>query len=1115
MRTPYIYRIIIALIIILFTQRLAAQTPYINSISPSQAGAGEKVNIVGSNLPTSDVVVFFGGAMATEIEASASLIIATVPYGATFDQVSVINTTTGVITYSQSRFINSFEGQSIEGNELSTNLGNKSEFATSKTQSQDLCTCDFDQDGDLDIVVSNVGSTDINVFTNTTTDSGTPSFTSSLIQNTRAVTNVVCGDLDGDGYPDLAANEFNAEAQLYIYRNQTASAGGADNIVFDDRASQQAVKIPNDSEGLVRKPGRLAIGDLDLDGHPELVAVVEDENLVYIFENNTDRGVKADTISFVATPVILEASANPGSAGLGGLDLADLNNDGLLEIITSNFGDQGFYIFQNNSQPSNLSFLDPQNISTNADIRAIKAGDLNNDGFAEIVLTNSEISVDIIEIIENQTAASGDTPAFGTAFQIIGVNTSWGLDLGDIDGDGDLDISVASFGSNNFYGIMNINPSVVEADSYDVAQVATGNNSRNIKIADIDSDGKPDFVFTHRSTSEATGFLGVKLNSICYNPTLVADGSTRLCSGETVDLVAPLSEAGYVWRKDGTPIVATSRILTVTEADAGSYTVTIDDACDTQSNAILVESLAETFAQPSFIFSDATPCIGDNISLTVTADPNTIKYTLTGPNDLFVDDFDPATYELSISDLSTAGQYKVITESGTLGCQSTSDPANLEVVALPTVTITNDNPDQFCEGTTVTLSATNYAGYAYDWKFDDGSGAVSAGSNPEALVASAAGEYAITIIGSGCESTSPERTLSTIAPPTSSFTTDVTELCEGAEIEYTATSTGTGGISIVNNWNFGDASPEQSGDNLNYAHSSSGTYTISLTAGYEGIDNCPYTPATQDVNITATPSGAALDLIVSSNSDPANFEKCAEDGLLIRVDDIYQSYEWKTTDGTVLGNNPSIVVASESEVTIALIDALECSFDATPVSITNYTGGGINISTLGTNLVDGDTVFLDKEDRSVELTTDATDPVWSPSSLLNTANSTDIEAYPVSALTWIYVEGSDMLGCLRTDSVVLKYPGVQAMKNFTPNGDGYNDCWQIYNISTASCTVKIFDSKGRRIKEINIKPDLGSDDCIWDGRSDNGTELPTGTYYYIMDCQDGNKGSGGAILLAR
>ncbi|MCB0461483.1 MAG: T9SS type B sorting domain-containing protein, partial [Flavobacteriaceae bacterium] len=64
---------------------------------------------------------------------------------------------------------------------------------------------------------------------------------------------------------------------------------------------------------------------------------------------------------------------------------------------------------------------------------------------------------------------------------------------------------------------------------------------------------------------------------------------------------------------------------------------------------------------------------------------------------------------------------------------------------------------------------------------------------------------------------------------------------------------------------------------------------------------------------------------------------------------------------------------------------------------------------------------------------------------------------------------------------------------FTPNGDGYNDTWNIYGIETqANSKIYIFDRYGKLIKQLNPTGEG------WNGRF-NGTLLPTSDYWFTVE----------------
>jgi gliding motility-associated-like protein len=84
----------------------------------------------------------------------------------------------------------------------------------------------------------------------------------------------------------------------------------------------------------------------------------------------------------------------------------------------------------------------------------------------------------------------------------------------------------------------------------------------------------------------------------------------------------------------------------------------------------------------------------------------------------------------------------------------------------------------------------------------------------------------------------------------------------------------------------------------------------------------------------------------------------------------------------------------------------------------------------------------------------------------------------------------DTQGCtyLTIEVLVIDYPPF-----FTPNGDGFNDTWNIFSLNgQTNVKIYIFDRYGKLLKQISP---LGQG---WDGRF-NGTELPSTDYWFTVD----------------
>ena len=99
----------------------------------------------------------------------------------------------------------------------------------------------------------------------------------------------------------------------------------------------------------------------------------------------------------------------------------------------------------------------------------------------------------------------------------------------------------------------------------------------------------------------------------------------------------------------------------------------------------------------------------------------------------------------------------------------------------------------------------------------------------------------------------------------------------------------------------------------------------------------------------------------------------------------------------------------------------------------------------------------------------------------------------------IYVK--DLNGCGITSK---QFYILGAPKFFTPNGDGFNDTWNIKGIDStknSNSEIQIFDKFGKLIKQISP---IGSG---WDGTY-NGINLPSEDYWYSVKFEDGRSAKG-------
>lgn len=80
---------------------------------------------------------------------------------------------------------------------------------------------------------------------------------------------------------------------------------------------------------------------------------------------------------------------------------------------------------------------------------------------------------------------------------------------------------------------------------------------------------------------------------------------------------------------------------------------------------------------------------------------------------------------------------------------------------------------------------------------------------------------------------------------------------------------------------------------------------------------------------------------------------------------------------------------------------------------------------------------------------------------------------------------------------------------FTPNGDGINDTWDIKNLeSYPKATIDIFNRWGQKLYASIGYP------VPWDG-TNNGKELPVGTYYYLINLKNGQPVIAGWVAIVK
>ncbi len=347
--------------------------------------------------------------------------------------------------------------------------------------------------------------------------------------------------------------------------------------------------------------------------------------------------------------------------------------------------------------------------------------------------------------------------------------------------------------------------------------VATGTGNATITLSTSN---------TNASCNTASSNVVLTVNPLPI-ATITESGPTTFCDGGSVTLTANVGSS-YLWSTG-----ATTRAITVTES--GSYSVQVTDANTCTSNP---SESVEVIVNPV----PATPataggevCGQGEVTLTATV----------GQNGTVVRWYTAATGGTPVAtgnsytrpSLSATTEYYASSFNESTGCESERVAITATVNPLPVATITASGLTTFCQGGSVTLTAS--AGASWLW---------SNGATTQSINVTSSGSFSVVVTDAkGCQSVESAATIVTVNPlPIATITPDgPTTFCQGGSVTLTAS----GGSSYL--WSNGATTPS-------IAVTASGNYTVQVTDG-NSCTSAPSAPVTVTVNplptVTITPTG--------------------------------------------------------------------------------------------------------------------------------------------------------------------------------------------------------------------------------------------------------------------
>ena len=523
-----------------------------------------------------------------------------------------------------------------------------------------LLPVDWDADGDLDLAVSQTSS----LLPFLQQPGGTFSIGRGYLLEGGPI---ATGDFDDDGLPDFAMAYYYEEAIILLR-----------SLGVGDYAAPRSVPVD-------LAPRDIGVGDFDSDGDDDLavlgshfdsqIAIVRNEggtfrtantfgggNHLLVADFDTDGALDIATISF--SGVIVYRGLGDGTfENVGGVPLiaglnlaaADYDGDGILDLaLVAGGSSDGELTILLGLGDATFTALPPVFLAPPAS--DLIGADFDEDGAADLILTvggccNGAFSIQFLRSNGDGTFQS-PVPYFAGPAPFL-------PRAGDFDGDGHLDLLVASADSSNVAMFLGDGTGAFETTGL----VATGWPPTDLATGDFDADGYLDFVTANGQHSVPGDSISVLLGTghgtflapqeypTPASPLAVGFGSLGPGGGRaiavgsddawavtifgeavlsvgsienmsvTVDDSATLTvpaegrgELTFVWRKDGLPLedggrvsgthTSVLRIDPAAFADAGSYEVEVADSCG--ASVTLAASLSVEFADvsPSSPFHD-------------------------------------------------------------------------------------------------------------------------------------------------------------------------------------------------------------------------------------------------------------------------------------------------------------------------------------------------------------------------------------------------------------------------------------------------------------------------------------------------------------------------------